>query len=119
MIIIMPQCGRRLGSCHKNLEFFRNSALRDIKEGGVQKNIINEALDALDQNRNLPNQPEYIITMPSFTVDSNIDGKKYFREVRDYYDFPFHQINKRFYLSYETLFPFEMAKILPSANGKK
>ena len=92
MIIIMPQCGRRQ-SCHKNLEFFRNSALRDIEEGGVQKNIINEALDALDQTRNLPNQPEYIITMPSFTVDSNIDGKKYFREVRDYYDFPLLQIN--------------------------
>ena len=25
---------------------------------------------------------------------------------------------KRFYLSYETVFPFEMAKLLPSANGK-
>ena len=28
-------------------------------------------------------------------------------------------LRKRFYLSYETFFPSEMAKILPSANSKK
>ena len=75
MIIIMPEF-------HKNLEFFRNSALTVMEDSGEHKNIINEALDALDEKRGLTTNPEYVITMPSFTVDSNIDGKQYFRKVR-------------------------------------
>ena len=41
-----------------------------------------EALAALDEKRNITRQSEHVITMPSFIVDSNIDGRKYFRKVR-------------------------------------
>ena len=75
MIIIKPDF-------YKGLEFMMNSALKAVDDPGIHKNIINEALAALDEKRNITRQTEHVVTMPSFIVDSNIDGKKYFREVR-------------------------------------
>ena len=75
MIIIMPDN-------HKGLDFFRNAALRGFDDPDVA-NIFDDALFVLDEKRKVSSAEEHIITMPAFTVDSNIDGKKYFREVKN------------------------------------
>ena len=66
---------------HKGLEFFQNAALRGFDDPDVA-NILDDALFVLDEKRKVSSAEEHIITMPAFTVDSNIDGKKYFREVK-------------------------------------
>ena len=75
MIIIMPDN-------HKGLDFFRNAALRGFDDPDVA-NILDDALFVLDEKRKVSSAEEHIITMPAFTVDSNIDGKKHFREVKN------------------------------------
>ena len=75
MIIILPDN-------HKGLGFFRNAALRGFDDPDVA-NILDDALFVLDEKRKVSSAEEHIITMPAFTVDSNIDGKKYFREVNN------------------------------------
>ena len=75
MIIILPDN-------HKGLGFFRNAALRGFDDPDVA-NILDDALFVLDEKRKVSSAEEHIITMPAFTVDSNIDGKKYFREVKN------------------------------------
>ena len=75
MIIIMPDN-------HKGLGFFRNAVLRVFDDPGIA-NILDDALFVLDEKRKVSSAEEHIITMPAFTVDSNIDGKKYFREVNN------------------------------------
>ena len=73
MIIIMPEN-------YKGLEFFQDAA-RVAYDEIRGANILDDALFALDEKRKVSTSEEHIITMPAFTVDSNIDCKKYFREV--------------------------------------
>ena len=74
MIIIMPEN-------YKGLEFFQDAA-RVAYDEISGANILKDAILVLDEKRNIASKNELIITMPEFTVDSNIDGKKYFREVK-------------------------------------
>ena len=74
MIIIMPDF-------RKGLIFFQDAA-RKAYDGFGAANILDDALFALDEKRKVSTSEEHIITIPAFTVDSNIDAKKYFREVK-------------------------------------
>ena len=72
MIIVMPEH-------HIGLSYLADSAKRNENDPLAQ-NIFREALDALEPERS--DSKEYTITMPTFTVDSNIDVNKYLRAVK-------------------------------------
>ena len=78
MIIIMPDN-------HRGLDFFQSAALLFFDNPSTA-NILDDALFVLDKKRKFSSSEEYIITMPAFTVDTYIDAKKYFKEVKLIYD---------------------------------
>ena len=73
MIVIMP-------TNHRGLKFFHNEALVKVEDDVFYSgNILDEALDALEKIRTV--QESYMINMPSFKIDTNMDVKKHFRTV--------------------------------------
>ena len=79
MVIVMPEA--TVGPVYKGLLFFEDSARKGLNDP-ESENIYRAALDALEPERQ--NKKEYTITLPPFTVDSNIDVKKYLRAVREH-----------------------------------
>ena len=70
-IIIMPMH-------HRGLLYFEFEAKNCI-DSICEENIINQALAALNKNRNITK--EYDIRLPDFKIETNMSAKKYFRKV--------------------------------------
>ena len=72
IVIVMPEH-------RKGLLFFQDKAERLVDENFGGDNIIDLALEALQSKRNDP--VDYIVNMPEFKIDSNIEATEMFRKV--------------------------------------
>ena len=77
MIVIMP-------AQYRDLNFFLNAATNHLDtafEVTDDKNILSEAIMALENQRNSTQTPKLVIKMPEFTVDTNTNVEKHLRRV--------------------------------------
>ena len=64
---------------HRGLLFFQNKAEALVAENFGEDNIIELALEALQSERN--NSEDYIVNIPEFKIDSNIEATEMLRKV--------------------------------------
>ena len=66
---------------HRGLQFFQSKAEELAAEHFGEDNIIELALEALQSKRDRP--VNYIVNMPEFKIDSNIEATKMFKKVNN------------------------------------
>ena len=71
-VIVMPEH-------HRGLQFFQSKAEELVAENFGDDNIIRLALEALQSKRDRP--VNYIVNMPEFKIDTNIEATEFLRKV--------------------------------------